>query len=612
MRVKLLITIAFCAIGIVAKAQSVDQIKNSPDYYWGEATGKDRNEAYNKAMYQIANRIYVLLHSSSNRTTKNTVIAESDGKEIKTSKQKKTIQQSSIEFSTDIILRDVSIIEGEEGDDYKIFCYVSKSVIAYQLEQRKSKIIEWVKDAEKAEQEYRVADALRFYYWAYSLLSAHPDKDSIGYKDSASLGPYIIENINSIFLNVQASITGVEKGEFSQLVNLFITYKDHPVQNYDYTYTDGGYISNTVSARDGKGIVEVNLQNDLSDICLISEYVFKREANVDEELSDILAHTQIIPFSNNRVYVKPQTTNIESQIIQTDNISKTNTSIAFTILEEDLYYRNIIEEVESSIKNRNTYSIKDHFTDEGFSMFNRLIQYGNAKILSHQGYTFYKSLDGVLCRSLPMAFSFPNNKSFIEAIVFEFNNENKISSLSFQLEHEAIEDITSYERWGVYARQVLIRFLENYKTAYALERKDYIRSIFSDEALIIVGSVLKKPKQSDTPSLSIDEEYVKYTRYSKEEYLNNLEKVFAKNQFINLRFTENRIRKANGCDIYGIQIKQEYFSSTYGDTGYLFLAVDLKEPKEPIIYVRAWQPQKDPVKGIIGIEDFSINAQLYN
>lgn len=612
MKVKILIAVAFCAIGIMSNAQNVDHIKNSPEYYWGEATGKDRDEAYNKAMHQIANRIYVLLHSSSNRTTKNTVISESDGKDTKTSKQKETIQQSSIEFSTDIILRDVSIVEGAEGNECKIFCYVSKSVIEYQLEQRKNKIIEWVKDAEKAEQEYRVADALRFYYWAYSLLSSHPDKDSISYNNSASLGPHIIDKINSIFLNIEASITEVTKGEFSQLVELFITYKNHPVRNYDYTYTDGGYQSNIISARDGRGIAEVNLQNDLSEICLIGEYAFKREANMDEELSNILAHTQIVPFTNNKVYVKTQSRNIDSQVLRTNHQSKSNTKIAFTILEDDLFYRNIIKEVEQAIQDRNINSVKQHFTYEGFAMFNRLTQYGNAKILTHQGYTFYNSLDGVLCRSIPMAFSFPNNKSFIEAIVFEFNNENKISSLSFQLEHEAIADITSYDRWGVYARQILIRFLENYKTAYALERKDYIRSIFSDDALIIVGSVFKKPKQSDTPSLTIDEEYVKYTRYSKEEYLTNLEKVFTKNQFINLRFTENRIRKANGCEIYGIQIKQEYFSSTYGDTGYLFLAVDLKNPAEPIIYVRAWQPQKDPVKGVIGIEDFSINAQLYN
>ena len=41
---------------------------------------------------------------------------------------------------------------------------------------------------------------------------------------------------------------------------------------------------------------------------------------------------------------------------------------------------------------------------------------------------------------------------------------------------------------------ILISFLENYKTAYALKRLDYISSIFDDDALIITGRVLKNVK----------------------------------------------------------------------------------------------------------------------
>lgn len=47
--------------------------------------------------------------------------------------------------------------------------------------------------------------------------------------------------------------------------------------------------------------------------------------------------------------------------------------------------------------------------------------------------------------------------------------------------------------WEEDSRICLIRFLEDYQTAYALKRLDYIESIFSDDAWIITGTVLKKP-----------------------------------------------------------------------------------------------------------------------
>ena len=88
---------------------------------------------------------------------------------------------------------------------------------------------------------------------------------------------------------------------------------------------------------------------------------------------------------------------------------------------------------------------------------------------------------------------------------------------------------------------------------------------------------------------------VKYTRQDKNTYLKNLEKSFNSNEFINIRFTDNEVKKmGKGGETYGIQIHQDYYSSHYGDTGYLFLMVDLNEMDAPIIKVRTWQPNRDP------------------
>jgi hypothetical protein len=64
------------------------------------------------------------------------------------------------------------------------------------------------------------------------------------------------------------------------------------------------------------------------------------------------------------------------------------------------------------------------------------------------------------------------------------------------------------------------------------------------------------------------------------------------------------IKLGKGGETYGIQIAQDYYSSSYGDKGYLFLEVDINNPKQPIIKVRTWQPEKDPNFGLYGPGDF--------
>jgi len=91
--------------------------------------------------------------------------------------------------------------------------------------------------------------------------------------------------------------------------------------------------------------------------------------------------------------------------------------------------------------------------------------------------------------------------------------------------------------------------------------------------------------------------------------MKNLQRCFDSNEYINIRFADNIVRRsAEKTDIYGIQIKQDYFSSSYGDTGYLFLLIDFEKPDAPLIHVRTWQPDKDPDirDGRIGMADFNL------
>lgn len=136
-----------------------------------------------------------------------------------------------------------------------------------------------------------------------------------------------------------------------------------------------------------------------------------------------------------------------------------------------------------------------------------------------------------------------------------------------------------------------------------MKQLDYIESIFDDDALIIKGSYIRTATKGEMSNL--DNKYVKLTRQSKQEYIRKLGYLFRANQFININFAENDLMKAGkGGEVYGIQIKQEYHSSSYGDTGYLFLMVDLNDIEKPIIHIRTWQPDKDPDFGKYGLQHF--------
>jgi len=139
-----------------------------------------------------------------------------------------------------------------------------------------------------------------------------------------------------------------------------------------------------------------------------------------------------------------------------------------------------------------------------------------------------------------------------------------------------------------------------------LKRLDYINTIFDDDADIIVANVAKRSKIALTDGQRYqNDKIIKYNRYSKDQYLKNLGRCFNANEFINIRFANNDVVKlGKGGEMYGIQIAQDYYSSTYGDKGYLFLMVDVNDPKQPIIKVRTWQPEKDPDFGLYSPSDF--------
>jgi hypothetical protein len=596
-------------------------------YLTGTGSGATLKAADQAALTEIIEQISLQVESSfeSIKTETDQNIKESVKDVVK------TYSSATLNNTDRIILHD--------EPDAKVFRYVKRSEIAKIFESRKNKVIELAHNGEMALENLQIADALRYFYWSQTLLRSHPGaseiKTQIAGKEELLI-TWLPMQINMIFTNLKVEVDTIEHNKNYTNYVLNIRYKNKPVINFDYTYWSGQDWSNIVSCKDGTGIVELPGEEEKKELRLKAEYAFEGEANIDLELRNVMEKIPLVPYKssyfNISCQLKPATkpileaTPAPSPVLVTASHKEVKTADgtqlksdsaanfvpdvpdkpAGTIRTLDNMDENdqSMKSVVTAIMLKNFDSVQPLFSDDGYSIFQKLLQYGNAQIVKSFDLKYYQYGDYVICRSIPMSFSFKsNNRTFVEDVVFYFDRNHKICNITFSLSKIAIEDIASNSSWSEANRILLISFLENYKTAFSLKRYDYISNIFSDDALIITGLITKVTESGDSPYAN--NTIIKYNRQTKSEYLKKLKYSFDSKEYINIRFAENTIRRSGkGADVYGIQIKQDYFSTNYGDSGYLFLLVDLSDTLKPQIHVRTWQPEKNADGSIYGLSDF--------
>jgi LPP20 lipoprotein len=607
------------------KSQSVAEIQaDRQTYICGMGTGPTERAADQEALAIIIEQIYLQVESNFEMSK-----IETTGEKFK-----ETVKDVVRTYSN-ATLKNAERILVKEEPDAKVFRYIKRSEIAKIFESRKNKLIELAKNGVVALDNLQIADALRYFYWSQTLLRSHPESSDIRMLDKSGKDVLLITwlpmQINQIMANLSIGVDTIhDEDDFCNYL-LDIRYKNVPLLNLDYTYWSGQDWSNIVSAKNGVGIVELPKIDNRGEIRLKCEYAFEGEANIDLELRTVMEKLPQIPYKscyfNISAKPRPKVTvpvaapvnaiSAEKSTVRDTNAVKVAQAPPKVEVESKPEHTGAVHEVTNSmeqdavmksivaaITRKDFTTVKPLFTEDGFSVFQKLLQYGNAKIIKSFNLKYYQYDDYVICRSIPMSFSFKtNNRTFIEDVVFYFDKQNKLCNIAFGLSRKAIEDIASNDSWSESNRVLLISFLENYKTAFALKRYEYIDKIFSDDALIITGLVTKVAGTSD--SQFANNTIIKYNRQSKTEYLKKLKYSFDSKEYINIRFADNNVRRSGkGVDVYGIQIKQDYFSTNYGDSGYLFLLVDLSDTLKPQIHVRTWQPEKNPDGSIYGLSDF--------
>ena len=606
-RIRCVLLCLFALSGVVC-AQSVDDIKASEEYLTGEGWGESLKAADNAALQDLISKISVSVESQFEN------IEEEITDQV--SVDSRSACRSVVNTYSQATLQNTQRIVIENEPDAHVFRYVKRTEVDKIFESRRLKVFDMAGSAARAVEKGKVDDALRYYYWAYCLLQSIPSANAVTDADGHVLTHWIPEQMNEVFDGVKAYKVSEENG----VAEIRVLFKEQPVTSMDYTYFDGMDWSSLYGAKDGRGFVELRPGMTTENLKIKCEYEYSGEAHIDKEISTVVNVMKGKVFRNAYVMVEkeaspqPLPKRDDAGIAEkevTNSVMTMQSENTITMLAEDkvIPYRESIEKVIAAIKSGNYVTAEECFTEDGKDMYRRLISYGNARVMGEPAYSFYTMGESeVTCRSVPMSFSFRNNgRKFVEDVTFTFNKEGKIDYLAFALDEKSTTDILQHAMWSEYARKILAEFLENYKTAYALKRLDYIRSIFDDNAVIITGKVVTRQAnaQGEVGGEYLNNKYVQYTRQNKEQYMRNLERCFASNEYINIRFANNDIVKAGvGGEVYGIQIKQDYYSTNYGDTGYLFLMVDLNDPKKPVIKVRSWQPERDPNFGLIDLSHF--------
>ncbi len=581
-------------------AQSIDEIKKNSNYIWGEGNGTTMSDAEGEALRQMSVQISVSVYNSSY-----------DEESNDNSVQKAVLQSVSSAKFTNVQMRVL-----EEEPNAKVFCFMSRSEVKKMFEKRANHIANMVDAGKTAESRMMIDEALRNYYWALVLAKTTPEPVEIEFNDKKGEATSLLPiKIKSVLAMINASVDEIQDGK-----NLILgfTYNGKPVSSLNFKYNDGQSIVGPIVARDGIG--EASMASIPADGKLHLTYELRFRNEVDPTDSDIAGafNAGILPNINSSVAIAiknnskkkaaaPVLASAEMLAAQPTNDKR---SIAMQNADNTDDLQQAVLAVEAAISSNNPKSAFNYFTPEGYTLFaNLMAKNGKVTLVGKaQSHNFIIADGYIIGRATNIKRQFRNGKAFMEKLVYRFNPESrKIESVAFALTQRAENDImNAAASWPEVSRWAILNFMEDYQTAFALKRTDYINSIFSDDALIITGTILKKLNNAERAfdrSKSLDlggPKDIAYSQLSKTEYIDRLRKIFSTREYVHLQFEDNVTRMIdlpaiNGINkgaAFGIEIKQRYESTGYSDDGYLTMVFDTRG-KLPIIHVRLWQPDKN-------------------
>ena len=221
---------------------------------------------------------------------------------------------------------------------------------------------------------------------------------------------------------------------------------------------------------------------------------------------------------------------------------------------------------------------------------------------------------GLKVRNIPIETESGADDSYQELVV-GMDEKGCITSVNLAISNHLYQKLMSSgaDVKDLRQRQMILDYVEQFRTAYNRKDIDFLEMVFSDDALIITGTVIQRKKGDHAALLK---NTVVYEEKTKAQYLEKLRtRVFPNAKYIQVNFSDIQVSKHPSVDgYYGVMLRQGYESSNYHDDGYLFMIWDFRDESHPQIHVRTWQPywldefkgERLPEKEIFTINDFTV------
>lgn len=590
--------LALCIIitmALTVTAQGVDGIKRNSSYLYGEGGGVTLQAAKEAALADLIQKISVTVHSDF--TSKERELNQ-DGNVTSDAEYQSIIRS----YST-ATLTNVKTIVLKPEPDASVFLYIAKSEIDCIFESRVAKAKEFVGNADEALKNGQIDDALRYYYWSYCLVKSlrYPNEAKIFVDgQERSLLAWLPTRIDDVMgkVKVQSRRTADNTYEITA------TYDGRPVRSMDYTYFDGVDNSPVYSILDGKGLVELRPGMAMDAVQLKLEYEFRGLSRNDSEVEAVVGAMK--PAVYRRAYHRVALDGAASPAESTSTDVNGSMQSPLALTDMGTLGTAVMKPVMQALRSGSIEQCRKKFTAEGWEEFSKLMGYGKVTLMDDIHLDYFADGDCVVCRGLPVSCRFNRGRVFNEKLSFYIDSNSKqITHVAMGLGREAMNDVVlGHLDWSEKSRTRIVGFLEDYRTAYATKNLEYLDKVFDDNAVIVLGKRLQVAPQLNKEGY-MNNHRVQFTQLTKREFLRNLRRQFQSKDYINLHFSQNRIYQLQkGVERYGIEIKQDYYSSNYGDTGYLTLIFDLTNPDQPVIHVRTWQEQPDPNFGVVSPADF--------
>jgi len=608
---KIVLFIIFMLSILWLQCLSFSDIQGNDDYFFGtvsETEGyDDYDEAREKSLARLSENISIMVSSDFE-----SYVAETNGANDESVK-------SIVKTYSGITLKNLKPIQNRGYNGWNITYYLHKDSLDVIYNERKKLIISLYETGLKSEGELNLSYALQNYYYSLILMGSIPyaviDFENENLRVAANT------RITSILTGLQFIYEKDNRPqEDVRDILLRVEYNDMPVEMIDFSYIERDYVVKT-EGRGGRATCRLTGGcTSYSKLNIEVQYKFSSNKTQVKEVDALWQAVKKPSFDAFRQTIElMQTTETKQKIVK----YQIETEPEYESVDQKLdvieaavcpVEKEIAEEVFSFLDGIRNGDINENYRGDRFlsNKLRDMSQYNNVELIDDEyEININKTYEGWEVRSLPVYCSYPSlRRQSTEFLVLDFDNNGNLQDVNFCLFAGLFDtyagkfkDTDTYEK-----RQILVKFLEKYRSAYLNRDISTLEKVFSDDAVIIVGRKMKlgeAVREINTTMMGSQPD-IEYLTMTKDEFLNRQRSIFIAQEDIQLGFNSCKVRQNNDDnDLFGISMRQEYSSTGYSDEGFLFLLIDFKG-KDPMIYVRSWQPAEWDETALVNMTNFTV------